>query len=139
MAEILRILNDEQRPVSPEGDAARIAESARPPGMSLASLLDLSRELRGMLLAVQPRAEFRDELYEHLLIEARQQQALRSLSLPVGPDPALREPQTIVRRIYPGYAPGSRRWLLGAAAVGSAASVVGLLAYVRSRRHGSAA
>jgi hypothetical protein len=139
MAETLRILDDEHRTAATMGDAVGVVEITRPSGMSLAALLDLSRELRGVLVAVQPPPEFREELYGHLLAEARRQQALRILSLPVGSDPTLDESQTIIHRFYPAYGPGGRRWLIGAAAVGSAASLVGLLAFVRSRRHGNAA
>jgi hypothetical protein len=139
MAGTLRILDDEQRTSAGVSDAVGVAITSRPAGISLASLLDLSRELRGVLVAVQPRPEFREELYSHLLVEARRQQALRILSLRVGSDPVLEESQAIVHRIYLGDGPGSRRWIIGAAAVGSAASLVGLLAYVRSRRHGNAA
>jgi hypothetical protein len=139
MAETLRILDDEQRTAARVGDAVGASATFRSPGKSLASLLDLSRELRGVLVAVQPRPEFREELCGRLLVEARRQQALRILSLPVGSDLALGESQAIVHRIHPTYPSGSRRWIIGAAAVGSAASLVGLLAYVRNHRHGNAA
>jgi hypothetical protein len=107
--------------------------------LSIASLLDLSRELRSALVIVQPRPEFREDLYGRLLVEARRQQALRMLSLPVGPASNLEDTRTTVHRFHLAYGLGGRRWVIGAAAVGSAASVVGLLAYVRSRRHGRAA
>jgi hypothetical protein len=90
-------------------------------------------------VTVHPRIEFREVLYGQLLVEARRQQALRMLSLPLGSTPAWEESRTEDHHILRGYGPGGRRWIIGAAAVGSAASVVGLLAYVRSRRQRKAA
>jgi hypothetical protein len=138
MADTSRFLDQEQR-IAERASAVAVDAVPRSRGVSLAALLDLSRELRGVLVAVQPRLEFREELYGHLLVEARRQQALRILSQPVASDFALEDSQTSVRRIYPPYGSGSRRWIIGAAAVGSAASLVGLLAYVRVRRHGNVA
>jgi len=135
----VRTGNDDRRAGTMVSDAADDRASPRPHGLSLAALLDLSRELRSVLVAVQPRAEFREALYGQLLVEARRQQALRMLSLPVGSTPARGESRTTVQRIHAGYGAGGRRWIIGAAAVGSAASVVGVLAYVRSRHHGKAA
>jgi hypothetical protein len=137
MAETLRILDDEQRTAARVSDADDAAAAPRSSGLSLASLLDLSRELRGVLVMVHPRPEFREDLYGHLLVEVRRQQVLRILALSVGSDSATEDSQAMVRRIYPGYGSGGRRWLIGAAAVGSAASLVGLFAYVRSRHHGN--
>jgi hypothetical protein len=139
MAEILQDLNDEGRVDAKTSDATGDPSTHRAIGLSLASVLDLSRELSGVLVAIQPRPEFREELYGHLMVEARRQRALRTLSLPVGSDSALEKPATIVRRLSPSYGRGNRRWFIGAAAVGSAASLVGLLAYVRNRHHGSVA
>jgi hypothetical protein len=107
--------------------------------LPLAALLDLSRELSKILVPVEPRPEYQAELQRRLLHEARRQQALRLLALPAGSTPVLEEPRTMIRRVYLEYGPGRRRWIVGAAAVGSAASLVGLLAYVRSRRQGKAA
>jgi hypothetical protein len=121
------------------GDAAGVPASSRFRGLSLASLLDLSRELRDVLVIVQPRPQFREELYDNLLAEAHRQQAMRTLSLPAVSIVGLEGSQTIVRRVHLGYGTTGRRWIIGAAAVGSAASLVGLLAYVRNRRHGKAA
>jgi hypothetical protein len=139
MAETFRLLDQEQRTAERASAAIGVEAAPRPRGISLAALLDLSRELRGVLVAVQPRPEFREELYGHLLVEARRQQTLRILSLPVGSDSTLEDSQTSLHRIHPAYGSGSKRWILGAAAVGSAASFVGLLAYVRIRRHGNVA
>jgi hypothetical protein len=136
MAETLQIHNDERRSAAMASNAAGVSTSSQSHGLSLAALLDLSRELRSLLVAVRPRPEFREELYDHLLVEARRQRVQRMLSLPVESAAVLGKPWTTVHRIPLGYGLSSRRWIIGAAAVGSAASVVGLLAYVRSRRHG---
>jgi hypothetical protein len=131
--------DEAQRETKRVSEPAELAAAAHARRLSLATLLDLSRELTGVLIAVQPRAAFRADLYSRLLVEARRQQAVRTLSLPDRSDFDLDESWVVVRRSYLGYGTGGRRWLLGAAAVGSAASVVGLLAFVRSRRHGRAA
>jgi hypothetical protein len=106
---------------------------------SLAALLDLSREMSKTLVPVQPRPEYRSELYRRLLAEARRQQALRALALPAGSAGSMEETQTMFPRVYLESGSSGRRWLIGAAAVGSAASLVGLWAYVQMRRHGKAA
>lgn len=139
MAEIPRVPNDEDCTAAMASDAVGAPASSPAGWLSLAPLLDLSRELRSVLVVVQPRPEFRQELYGHLLVKARRQQALQMLSLPIGSSQAQGGSRTTVRRIHPRYGPGGRRWIIRAAAVGSAASVVGLLAYVRSRRHGKVA
>jgi hypothetical protein len=139
MAENLRILDDGHRAAAAANDTAGVPALPSSQGLSLASLLDLSRELRSVLVMAQPRAEFREALYGQLLVEARRQQALRMLSLSIGSTPSYGESPTTVQRAHLGYGSGGRRWIIGAAAVGSAASVVGLLAYVRSRRQGKAA
>jgi hypothetical protein len=139
MAEGTQVLGEERR-------CAEAIASARVDGLathpsrwpSLVAMLDLSRELSNILVPVQPRPEFREELYGRLLVEARRQQALQMLALPAG-SLALEESRTMSNRADLGYGLESRRWIIGAAAVGSAASLVGLLAYVRSRRHGKVA
>ena len=139
MAEGTQVLSKGRR-ASEEIASAREGGPATHPARwpSLVGLLDLSRELSNILVPIQPRPEFREELYDRLLIEARRRQALQILALPAEPL-ALEESRTASLRAYLGYGPESRRWIIGAAAVGSAASLVGLLAYVRNRRHGTAA
>jgi hypothetical protein len=139
MTEASQVLNDEGRAAATVSDAAGVPASTQSRWLSLGPLLDLSRDLRSVLVVVQPRPDFREELYRHLLVEARRQQALRTLSLPVESSPVPQESWTLVHRIYSGHGPGGRRWIIGAAAVGSAASLVGLVAYVRSHRHAKTA
>jgi len=135
-----QLLNDERHRAEAMA-SHNVAGLAKPSSrwLPLAALLDLSRELSNILVPVQPRSEYQAELYRRLLTEARRQQALRMLSLYSGSTPAPEEPRTMIHRIHLEYGAGGRRWIIGAAAVGSAASLVGLLAYVRSRRHGKVA
>jgi hypothetical protein len=86
-----------------------LAEEARPL-MALASLL------AGALQPVHPREAFRTGLRRGLIDAARRRQTLRAIA------PS--------ERRQPGLA-----WVLGAAAVGSAVSVAGLLAYLIRVRH----
>lgn len=121
---------------------------ATPPSswLPLSSLLDLSRELSHLLLLVQPRPAFEADLYRHLVAEARRRQAVRMLSLgqnygnvlPDGSTSAREEPFGIMRSMHTDDEPSSRRWIIGAAAVGSA-SLLGLVVLMRSRRHRRAA
>jgi hypothetical protein len=127
------------------GAEARRPGSSPSPWLPLASLLDLSRELSHLLVFVQLRPEFRAELHRRLLAEARRQQALRTLSLQPNSagtwlDGSASAPEgqlAMMRRVEVDYGTANRRWIIGAAAVGSA-SLLGLLVYVRSRRHGRA-
>jgi len=105
----------------------------------LPSLLALTRRLADLLAPVRPRAEFRAELQHSLLASARQQQAKRLLALPTyaaaAPTPAAADPSRI-----PGWSSldgivGDKRWVWGAAAAGSAVSLVSILTYVVRRQH----
>ncbi len=107
-----------------------------PAGLSLIPFLDLARDLRATLVPREVRPQFRDALYRGLVAEARQRQAARALGLGDG-QREFRE--RVLDRLH--LASAQRRgWVLGAAAVGSAASLVGLgvLAYVRHRRRRAA-
>ncbi len=87
-----------------------LAEEARP-------LMALASALASALQPVRPRAAFRAHLRRGLVDAAQRRRAFHIAS-----------PHS---RHVPGLA-----WLLGAAAVGSAVSVAGLLAYlIRSRHH----
>ncbi len=90
-----------------------LADEARP-------LMALAGALACALQPVRPRAAFRAHLRRGLVDAARRRQAIRAVPPRSGRIPGL-------------------SWLLGAAAVGSAVSVLGLLAYlIRSRHHGRA-
>jgi hypothetical protein len=114
------------------------------PRSTLALLLNLSRELGLLLVPVQPRTEFREDLYCRLVAEARRQRVRRVLSLTPtdarasgGLTSVPEESVGVLHRA--GLASGrtNRRWIIGAA-VGSA-SVLGLWVVVWSRRHRAAA
>ena len=93
--------------------------------VSLAPFLALVRELAAEIVPMRLRIEFRDELQRELMAAARQQYA-RDLLIWSTPAP----PQ--VRT--------SRRWVLGAATLGSAVSVASIVtAYYMRHRHRQAA
>lgn len=88
--------------------------------VNLTPFLSLARELAAMILPVQLRREFRDELHRNLVVAARQQYAYDLLLLPV---PAASQGRN------------SRRWVLGAATIGSAVSLAGVVTYMWLHRH----
>ncbi len=92
--------------------------------VQLGPFLTLARELAGLLAPVRPREAFRSELERRLLVAARQQNAQMSLH-------AYPEADGVTPRRFEGV--GSRV-VIGAAAVGSAVSLVGLVAYMLHRR-----
>ena len=97
-------------------------------------------------MPINPRAEFRRELHRSLVAEARRQQAQRMLAISSSaPAGILTGPQGLPDRLIDWISqetsalPGDRRWVLGAAAVGSAVSLAGILAYVLHHRSRTAA
>ena len=94
-----------------------------------------------MLLPLAPRAEYRHALHRSLIKQARRQQALGLLDLPEPiRSPFVPEAQPLPNRVAGWITQETasldvdRRWVLGAAAVGSAVSLAGILAYVLSHR-----
>lgn len=81
----------------------------------LEPLLCLAARVRAALVAVEPRAVFREELRDRLLIAARSQR----------PTPA--------RNGLLAFPPQRREVIIGAAAVGSLVSVAAIFMVVRSR------
>ena len=78
-------------------------------------LLDLAEQLQGILIPVEPNAHFRRRLHGELLLEAQQRQLEPEVSL--------------LQQHRKGI-------LIGAAAIGSVASVVGVaVAFVWRHRH----
>jgi hypothetical protein len=128
------------------GARANGEASCPSPWLPIASLLELSRELSRLLVLVQPEPDFQAELYRRLVAEARRQQALRMLSSNAdGPGAASdraafaqEETFEMMRQPHADDWGANKRWIIGAAAVGSA-SLLGLLVYVRSRRQGKMA
>ena len=93
--------------------------------VSLAPFLALVRELGAEIIPMRLRTEFRDELQRELMVAARQQYA-RDLLIWSTPAPA--------------QARTSRRWVLGAATLGSAVSLASIVAaYYMRHRHRQAA
>lgn len=101
--------------------------------LTLAPYLTLSRDLAALLTPVQLRETFRAELYRSLMDRACQQTP-EPLFLPV---PSHNAPQGIPTRFVRwvvSVPSEDRRWVWGAAAVGSAVSLAGIVTYVWHRR-----
>jgi hypothetical protein len=95
--------------------------------LSVMPFLALARELAALLVPMQPRQAFRDDLEATLVAEARQQNAQLALT---------GYPIVEIERVG-----GERRWVIGAAAaaaVGSAVSIAGIVAYVLMHRERAA-
>jgi hypothetical protein len=94
--------------------------------VSVLPFLSLARELAALLIPMQPNPRFRDDLERSLTSAARQQNAYRMFA---GYDGV-----PIIRVEQQGT---DRRWVIGAAtaaAVGSAVSIAGIVAYVLRHR-----
>ncbi len=100
------------------------AEATSGSVVNLAPFLSLARELTSSIIPVQLREEFRNELHRDLMAAARQQYAYDLLLFP---SPATNQGRN------------GRRWVLGAATLGSAVSLAGVAAYVWLHRHRQAA
>lgn len=94
--------------------------------LTVVPFLGLARELAALLLPVRPSPQFRADLERSLLAAARQQYAQLAAT-------GFTPPATS----YGGrFTSLERRWVIGAAAaaVGSAVSIAGIVAYVLYRR-----
>lgn len=92
--------------------------------LSVTPFLSLARDLAALLVPVRPRQDFRDDLERSLVAAARQQNARGVL---------IRYEQAPLGRYERDGS--ERRWVIaGAAAVGSAVSIAGIVAYVLRRR-----
>jgi hypothetical protein len=106
--------------------------------LPLAPYLALSRELSELIVPVRPRADFQAQLYRSLTDQARQRPANVAL-LPLPEiEPAAGISTRFARWVVTAPAQ-DRRWVWGAAAVGSAVSLAGLVTYVWRRRGSRAA
>ena len=110
----------------------------REQSLTLAPYLALSRDLSALVTPVSPDDQFRAQLYGSLLDHARHQQ-IQPMLLPLTEeDPETGIPRRVVRWV--AHVPGQdRRWVWGAAAVGSAVSLAGLVTLVWHRRGNRAA
>jgi len=110
-----------------------------PPGVArntqVQGLLDLAEQIQGILVPVAPNDRFRQQLRSELLLEAtrRPQKAAA---------PCQARPSQVGLTTKPGvslFQQHRKGILIGAAAVGSAASVMGvIIAFVLHYRHGRA-
>ena len=111
---------------------SRIRRPGRGRTYNLSALLSLTRELTGLFAPVQPRAEFRNQLHQSLMSAARQKQAQRALALG---DASAIVPDRLPSWLRQEDGRVDRRWVIGAAAVGSAVSMAGaVLAIVLHQR-----
>jgi len=94
--------------------------------------LTLVRGIAELLVPVCPRAEFRAELHRGLVAGARRLQAQQKLASAPRLHYALADWPAYATQWF-GESP-DRQWILGAAAIGSAASLIGVMAYVLRRR-----
>ena len=110
----------------------------REDGLTLAPYLALSRDLSALITSVSPDDQFRAQLYGSLVDRARRQQS-QPLLLPLTEeDPETGIPRRVVRWV--ANVPGQdHHWVWGAAAVGSAVSLAGLVTFVWHRRGSRAA
>jgi hypothetical protein len=113
-------------PIPGEHEAVSAPVSRTSSGIvSLAPFLALARELAAEIVPVRLRIEFRDELQRELMAAARQQYARDLLIWSTPSSPKTRT---------------SRRWVLGAATLGSAVSLASIVtAYYVRHRHRQAA
>jgi hypothetical protein len=121
----------------PAANPASLGEVA----LALTPLFLLAQEIAALLLPMAPRAEYRRALHRSLIKQARNQEAQRLLEL-ADPShtPFVPDDQPLPYRVAGWITQETatldvdRRWVLGAAAVGSAVSLAGILAYVLSHR-----
>ena len=127
MSESLSAYSASASAPNPEEMKAPVAPVARTSSaaVSLAPFLALARELAAEIVPVRLRMEFRDELHRELMAAARQQYARDLL---IWSTPAAPKTRT------------SRRWVWGAATLGSAVSLASIVtAYYMRHRHRQAA
>ncbi len=118
---------------------SRILLATRAPGLSrpgavlsVVPFLGLARELAALFVPVQLRPQFRADLERSLLAAARQQNARAAMA-------GFASPATLGGARFDAF---ERRWVIGAAAaaaVGSAVSIAGIVAYMLYRRGDRAA
>ncbi len=106
------------------------------PTVNLIPYLALTRELAHLIVPVHPRPEFCAGLYAGLMERARQRQGT---VLPVVEIEPVEDLPTRLARWIGSVPTADRRWVWGAAAVGSAASLLGALAYLMHYRRRSVA
>jgi hypothetical protein len=129
---------DTSKPTDERGKGARMLNRPAEP-LNIYPFLALARELSALLLPIRPRAQFRVDLHRSLVASAQRQQAQMLMTLTAqdgAAPPALPQQQVekYAARLERELGQGSIRWVVGAAAVGSAVSLAGILAYLVRRR-----
>ncbi len=100
--------------------------------LTLTPYLELARDLAALLVPQHLRPEFKQSLEASLLVEARRQQALRQLAIG---HPTMAQPRPTLESWRDLLLEGAdRRWVIGAAALGSAVSIMGIVAYLWRQR-----
>lgn len=118
-------------------DTSRLRHTGDSHILNVAPFLNLAREVSTLIVPVPVRPAFRTELERSLLVAARQQAAQHRLDIQVpAVELAPQYRELAVGVVQPVTDRMDRRWLMGAA-VGSAFSLAGLMAYVwrQRRRH----
>lgn len=101
--------------------------------LSLTPYLELARDLAALLVPRHVRPEFKQSLEVGLLAEARRQYALRQLAIGDSGSIQPRGPLEAWREVL--LESNERRWMIGAAALGSAVSIMGIVAYLWRQRN----
>lgn len=100
--------------------------------LTLVPFLNLARDLAALLVPVRPQPRFKAALEASLVAAARQHCAQQALEINVPSTRLLPEGAFDWREVV--SLGRERRWVFGAAAVGSAVSVAGLVAYLWHQR-----
>jgi hypothetical protein len=139
-SQIQDLLDAQSRHLSPEPDGEWQEQY---PGavIYLAPLLEVAREVAALLVPIRPRPIFRDELYRSLVATARRQQAQEALAIPTAGLMGVNFSPQLLGRVNEWAGQGleelgdvDRRWFVGAAVVGSAISLAGIVTYVLYQR-----
>lgn len=103
------------------------------PVLNLGPFLAVARDLTALLVPVRPRPAFRHALEANLVAAARQHRALETLDIaaPVAHLSSWHGLSDWRELVASGR---ERRWVVGAAAVGSAVSAAGIVAYLWHQR-----
>jgi hypothetical protein len=127
-------LGDRNGPLA-AGQDTRSRARYRDTIIALAPLLDVARELGAILIPVRPPLPFRAELHRALVATARQQQVQNELFPLPGPSADFRSRvNDWAGQGLNELSEGDRRWFVGAAVVGSALSLAGLVGFVLLQR-----
>ena len=131
------LLNDRSRRTDSGQPDARSRERYRDAIIALTPLLDLARDLSALLRPVRPPVAYRAELHRGLVAAAQQQRVQYALFPPTPAHSDLfGRMNDWAGQGLSELSEGDRRWVVGAAVVGSALSLslAGLAGYMLHRR-----